>query len=261
MNDMDKGYRVALAELSELKNQSSSDIKKEFDNTSNVASEEYEVLKENIVKLESESAAEKEILEDKINLLEQELEESTNNGLEMHKMVEELLMSQKDSSAFQESVDNLQTMLDNQREKVGDLTSQLSLKSRLNDELNLELKSAKDKSNKLEYQIEQLSHSLEDVNKNKLEVALKLEEASSSIKQLQQVNEELTLHTSQTTSQVDSLNEEVDRLTQTIKSQSETLYTKEAELQVCFLYFLLKIYFYLTFYLQCGINLMLLISR
>lgn len=93
----------------------------------------------------------------RINELEQELEESTSSGLEMHAMLQDLLHSQKDTASFQEAIDNLQSMLDSQREKVGSLTADLTIKTTLNEELKNEAQTSREKINKLEYQLEQVS--------------------------------------------------------------------------------------------------------
>lgn len=50
---------------------------------------------------QSEYGTERAQLEEKIVQLEHELEEATSNGLEMHKMLSEMLSSQNDTSTFQ----------------------------------------------------------------------------------------------------------------------------------------------------------------
>lgn len=50
---------------------------------------------------QDEHANEKAQLEEKIIQLEHELEEATTNGEEMHKMLSEMLSTQKDTSSFQ----------------------------------------------------------------------------------------------------------------------------------------------------------------
>ncbi|KAF2348163.1 SH3 domain [Trinorchestia longiramus] len=89
--------------------------------------------------------------------LEQQLEESTNSGLEMDNMLQELLHSQKDTASFQEAIDSLQLMLDSQREKVESLTADLSMKTTLNEELRGESVTAKERIRKLEYQLDQVT--------------------------------------------------------------------------------------------------------
>jgi len=100
---------------------------------------------------------EKEQMNMRIGELEQELEESTNSGLEMHNMLQDLLHSQKDTAGFQQAVDSLQSMLDSQREKVETLTADLTIKNTMNEELKLEAVNSREKISKLEYQLEQVS--------------------------------------------------------------------------------------------------------
>ena len=100
---------------------------------------------------------EKNVFSNRVTELEQELEESTSSGLEMHAMLQDLLHSQKDTANFQDAINNLQSMLDSQREKVESLTADLTIKTTLNDELKGEAQASRDKITKLEYQLEQVS--------------------------------------------------------------------------------------------------------
>ena len=108
-------------------------------------------------KLLQDTEEERDALSARVTELEQELEESTNSGLEMDAMLQELLHSQKDTAGFQEAVDSLQGMLDSQKEKVESLTADLTLKNTMNEELKLEVVASKEKISKLEYQLEQVS--------------------------------------------------------------------------------------------------------
>ena len=82
------------------------------------------------------------------------------------------------------------------------------------------------------YLIFQLTHSLEETNRNKGDASLKLEEAESSRTQLKHTNEELTSQMSEKTQLVETLNNEIVSLTNNLKLKDEALQTKEAELQV-----------------------------
>ncbi|XP_066976481.1 transport and Golgi organization protein 1-like isoform X19 [Macrobrachium rosenbergii] len=182
--------------------------------------------------VKNEYANEKIQLEERIVQLEHELEEATSNGLEMHKMLSEMLAAQKEASAFQASIDHLQSMLDGQREKVETLTSDLALKNRLNEELHNELSSSMERANKLDYQVEQLTHSLEELTGVKGEAIRKLQEEAALVEELKQANTSLTQQTGDYDSKVTSLSSELTDLRETISQLRESVETKESELQV-----------------------------
>lgn len=182
--------------------------------------------------VKNEYANEKIQLEERIVQLEHELEEATTNGLEMHKMLSEMLAAQKEASAFQASIDHLQSMLDGQREKVETLTSDLALKNRLNEELHNELSSSMERANKLDYQVEQLTHSLEELTGVKGEAIRKLQEEAALVEELKQANTSLTQQTGEYDSKVTSLSSELTDLRETISQLRESVETKESELQV-----------------------------
>ncbi|XP_064120667.1 uncharacterized protein LOC135225268 [Macrobrachium nipponense] len=182
--------------------------------------------------VKNEYANEKIQLEERIVQLEHELEEATTNGLEMHKMLSEMLAAQKEASAFQASIDHLQSMLDGQREKVETLTSDLALKNRLNEELHSELSSSMERANKLDYMVEQLTHSLEELTGVKGEAIRKLQEEAALVEELKQANTSLTQQTGEYDSKVTSLSSELTDLRETISQLRESVETKESELQV-----------------------------
>ncbi|XP_037786798.1 transport and Golgi organization protein 1-like isoform X3 [Penaeus monodon] len=182
--------------------------------------------------VKSNYTSDKEQLEERIMQLEHELEEATTNGLEMHKMLSEMLSTQSDATAFQASVDHLQSMLDGQREKVETLTSDLALKTRLNEELHTELAAARERANKLDYQVEQLTHSLEELTGAKAETIQKLQEEANLVQELKKTNEMLTEQTSNYDSKVETLTKDLEEQRDTISKLREAIETKESELQV-----------------------------
>nr|XP_027218516.1 transport and Golgi organization protein 1-like isoform X4 [Penaeus vannamei] len=182
--------------------------------------------------VKSNYTSDKEQLEERIMQLEHELEEATTNGLEMHKMLSEMLSTQSDATAFQASVDHLQSMLDGQREKVETLTSDLALKTRLNEELHTELAAARERANKLDYQVEQLTHSLEELTGAKAETIQKLQEEANLVQELKKTNEMLTEQTSSSDSKLETLTKDLEEQRDTISKLREAIETKESELQV-----------------------------
>ncbi|KAK8391135.1 hypothetical protein O3P69_017055 [Scylla paramamosain] len=158
--------------------------------------------------IKREHAAETAQQEEKIAQLEHELEEATSNSLEMHKMLSEMLSAQKDTSAFQASVDHLQEMLDGQQEKVEALNSDLALKTRL-----------------LTQSLKELSTSKEDINQQLLK-------DMELVKELQTANDSLSKQSEDYDHQLSDLKEELQTLQDTIATLRESVDTKESELKV-----------------------------
>ncbi|KAK7086700.1 hypothetical protein SK128_014215 [Halocaridina rubra] len=182
--------------------------------------------------VKNEYASEKGQLEERIEQLEHELEEATTNCLEMHKMLSEMLSAQKDATSFQASVDHLQSMLDGQREKVETLTSDLALKNRLNEELHSELSASMERASKLDYQVEQLTHSLEELTGVKGEATRKLQEEAAIVEELKVANASLTEQAGEYDTKVATLSGELGELRDTIGQLRESIETKESELEV-----------------------------
>ncbi|KAG7174431.1 Transport and Golgi organization 1-like 1 [Homarus americanus] len=182
--------------------------------------------------IKSEYGIERSQLEERIVQLEHELEETTSNGLEMHKMLSEMLSAQKDTSTFQASVDHLQAMLDGQREKVETLTSDLALKTRLNEELHSELSASMERTKKLDYQVQQLTQSLQELTGSQEEANHRLQKETVLVKELKEANEALSQQTCDYDSKMSSLNSELKALQDTIHQLRESVEIKESELQV-----------------------------
>ncbi|XP_069950207.1 uncharacterized protein [Cherax quadricarinatus] len=182
--------------------------------------------------IKSEYDNEKAQLEERIVQLEHELEEATSNGLEMHKMLSEMLSTQKDTSTFQASVDHLQAMLDGQREKVETLTSDLALKTRLNEELHNELSVSLERANKLDYQVQQLTQSLQELTTSKEETNHRLEKETALVKKLQEANDCISQQTCEYTTKISSLSSELQAQQDVLCQLRESVETKESELQI-----------------------------
>nr|XP_053644961.1 LOW QUALITY PROTEIN: myosin-9-like [Cherax quadricarinatus] len=157
---------------------------------------------------------------------------STSNGLEIHKMLSEMLSTTKDTSTFQASVDHLQAMLDGQREKVETLTSDLALKTRLNEELHNELSVSLERANKLDYQVQQLTQSLQELTTSKEETNHRLEKETALVKKLQEANDCISQQTCEYTTKISSLSSELQAQQDVLCQLRESVETKESELQI-----------------------------
>lgn len=182
--------------------------------------------------IKREHAAEAAHQEEKIAQLEHELEEATSNSMEMHKMLSEMLSAQKDTTTFQASVDHLQEMLDGQQEKVEALNSDLALKSRLNEELHLELSASREQVSKLDTQVQQLTQSLKEISNSKEETSQQLLKEIELVKELQTVNESISKQSKTSDEQLSALEQELQALQDTIATLRESVETKDSELKV-----------------------------
>ncbi|XP_064120821.1 LOW QUALITY PROTEIN: transport and Golgi organization protein 1-like [Macrobrachium nipponense] len=107
-----------------------------------------------------------------------------------------------------------------------------------NEELHSELSSlpsplsSMERANKLDYMVEQLTHSLEELTGVKGEAIRKLQEEAALVEELKQANTSLTQQTGEYDSKVTSLSSELTDLRETISQLRESVETKESELQV-----------------------------
>lgn len=94
--------------------------------------------------LESSEQARDELLE-KVASLEKELEAAAEDGLELNRMVSELLNNQSGSDSIISSVEDLQRQLNEQQETIITMNETLATKSRENSELQVQLSEIKGK--------------------------------------------------------------------------------------------------------------------
>lgn len=78
-------------------------------------------------------------LSEKITSLEKELEAAAEDGLELNRMVSELLSNQSGSESIISSVEDLQRQLNEQQETIASMNETLAAKSRENSELQVQL--------------------------------------------------------------------------------------------------------------------------
>ncbi|XP_018406218.1 PREDICTED: transport and Golgi organization protein 1 isoform X1 [Cyphomyrmex costatus] len=99
-------------------------------------------------------------LEDQVISLEKELENISEAGLEMERMLREILSSNNEVNPLAQSVENLQTRLDTQQAANESLTNALNLKAQEIETLLVELTSAKKKCEELEVKYLQIQDEL-----------------------------------------------------------------------------------------------------
>lgn len=111
-----------------------------------------------------------QLLEEQVQTLEKELENSTEVGLELNRMLSEVLNSENAGQTLMLNIEELQTQLAEQQNIVSNMKEVLSLKETENHELNLELDIANNKVLDLQNELDKLLLNI-----------IKLEEAKESL--------------------------------------------------------------------------------
>ncbi|XP_033323579.2 transport and golgi organization 1 isoform X2 [Megalopta genalis] len=98
-------------------------------------------------------------LEDQVSMLEKDLESATEAGLELERMLREVLSSDNEVNPLAQSVEDLQTRLNAQQAANESLTSALNLKTQENESLSTELAFYKKKHEELEVELVRVTES------------------------------------------------------------------------------------------------------
>ncbi|XP_017069845.2 transport and Golgi organization protein 1 isoform X2 [Drosophila eugracilis] len=153
--------------------------------------------------LESE-LYEKAKLQEQVSSLERDLDNAAEAGLELNKMLSEVLSSQNGDEAFMSTVDELQRQLNEQEKIIFEINSSLAEKSRENSELQYtfteatarltsDLKALQEDNYELEIEKSKLQTCLEENKaKTELELAKALESRNYEMQRLQNQILELT---------------------------------------------------------------------
>ncbi|XP_072743500.1 uncharacterized protein Tango1 isoform X2 [Anoplolepis gracilipes] len=120
------------------------------------------------------SQHEKTRLEEQVSVLEKDLENATEAGLELERMLREVLSSNNEINPLAQSVEDLQARLDAQQTANESLTNALNLKAQEIETLSAELGSAKKKCEELEIEFSQTQDELATLRnlKNNIEETL-----------------------------------------------------------------------------------------
>ncbi|XP_017111401.1 transport and Golgi organization protein 1 [Drosophila elegans] len=153
--------------------------------------------------LESE-LYEKAKLQEQVGSLERDLDNAAEAGLELNKMLSEVLSSQNGDEAFMSTVDELQRQLNDQEKIILEINSSLAEKSRENSELQYafteatarltsDLKALQEDNYELEMEKSKLQTRLEEIQAStELELAKALEARNYEMQRLQNQILELT---------------------------------------------------------------------
>lgn len=171
INTLEKALLVASKEnalladrLIEIQNETSAE-------TDRISSEEYE----NLNKTHEETLSAKSALEDQIQSLEKELENSTEVGLELNRMLSDILSSQNGSEILIANVEQLQRQLIEQQGTINTINDTLNLKDTENHELQLELDIKNKKVTHLQAELDKMAMNLFKAEEDKELTQAKLE--------------------------------------------------------------------------------------
>ncbi|KAG5674519.1 hypothetical protein PVAND_004481 [Polypedilum vanderplanki] len=161
-------------------------------------------------------------LQEKISSLEKELEAAAEDGLELNRMVSELLSSQTGSDSIISSVEDLQRQLNEQQDTILTMNETIAAKSRENTELQIQLSEINGKFNG---ELEKMQQTLDAVilERNNLQIELENLKRESDI-QVNQIIEERN-------GEVTRLNKELTSYAGKYDETKKLLNTSEAKVQ------------------------------
>nr|XP_012149900.1 PREDICTED: transport and Golgi organization protein 1 isoform X1 [Megachile rotundata] len=127
-------------------------------------------------------------LEDQVTILEKDLESATEAGLELERMLREVLSSNNEVNPLAQSVEDLQTRLNAQQTANESLKNALHLKTQENESLSTKLATVKKEYEELEVELSRVTENLklEKDSKNCLEQTLtdKVQQLEMQIKEI-----------------------------------------------------------------------------
>lgn len=197
INKLEKALLVAIKENELLSEKGSS-----IDETETVPHEIVENLK---YELECANIA-RAGLEEQIQSLEKELENSTEVGLELNRMLSDILSSQNGSDILISNVESLQRQLIEQQSTMNSVNESLNIKDTENHELHLELDISNKKVTELQMELDKMVLNLLKIEEEKDQQQTSLEIEIASLKQqLERVIENSKTETIRLTTEVQLL--------------------------------------------------------
>lgn len=132
--------------------------------------EETEILKQNlemqVLSLQQEVETKKE-LEEQIESLERELETSTEVGMELNRIISDMLNPSNGGEKLKENVEQLQRQLSEQKWIINDITKSLDDKEKENAALHVQLDETKKKSSELQKKLDEIVDQILKIEKER----------------------------------------------------------------------------------------------
>lgn len=169
VNELEKQLLLTTKENTMLRNKL--EESPDLDQLDGVTSEELESLREELLG----AMVVRQALEDQIQTLEKELENSTEVGLELNRMLSEILSSQNGSDTLIANVEQLQRQLVEQQSTINSLNETLNEKDTENHELQLEMEICNRKVVDLQSELDKMVLNMLKVEEEKENLQSKLE--------------------------------------------------------------------------------------
>uniref|UniRef100_A0A1Y1L8G7 SH3 domain-containing protein n=1 Tax=Photinus pyralis TaxID=7054 RepID=A0A1Y1L8G7_PHOPY len=203
INHLQKQFLITQKE-NELLTNKLADIECEFDEKSNIVSSEA------VANLEAELEEEREsrsVLEAQVKVLEKELENSTEVGMELNRMLSQILNSENGSDTLVANIEQLQRQIIEQQDLINNYNDNLNVKETENHELRLEVDINNTKVTELQSELNKMALTL-----------LKLEEDKDTSQsmyenELDSLRDELANRQSQQTKETNKFNDQMKDLT------------------------------------------------
>lgn len=174
INKLEKELLIAIKENQILSEKAFSN-----DEVDTIPHELVENLKQELESIYAARAA----LEEQVQTLEKELENSTEVGLELNKMLSEILSSQNGSDTLIANVEQLQRQLIEQQSTINSVNESLSIKDTENHELHLELEISNKKVIELQSELDKMVLNLLKVEEEKEQQHSALEAEITKLKE------------------------------------------------------------------------------
>ncbi|KAK7790043.1 hypothetical protein R5R35_008249 [Gryllus longicercus] len=159
-------------------------------------------------------------LEEQVATLEKELEAATETGLELNRMMSELLSAQHGSDTLMKSVDYLQKELDSQKSTITTMTANLTAKNKENENLQSELKVQLERVQNLEEQLDKVNETLMNLQKEKSEIEHEFQMKNQSIEsQLVEALESKSADSQRLCRELDALQDVLDETRKTLAAR------------------------------------------
>ncbi|XP_017768321.1 PREDICTED: transport and Golgi organization protein 1 isoform X2 [Nicrophorus vespilloides] len=220
VNNLEKALQVTKAENQLLTDKVADGISSE--NQEQLNASYNAVITELEGKLE-EICANKNSLEEQVACLEKELENSTELGLELNKMITEVLGSQNKSETLLDNIEQLQKQLVEQQMTINTINANLNEKDTENHELQLELEINNKKVMDLQAELDKMVLNLLKIEEEKEQSQSKYE---AEIVELKEIGDKLReSHTAKT----GYLNAEIAKLQKSLEETRRNLELKTSE--------------------------------
>lgn len=174
INKLEKALLISMKENELLSEKASS--------SSNIEVIPHEIVENLKYELEVANNA-RAVLEEQIQGLEKELENSTEVGLELNRMLSDILSSQNGSDTLIANVESLQRQLIEQQSTINTVNESLNIKDTENHELHLELDISNKKVTELQTELDKMVLNLLKIEEEKDQQQTSLEAEVASLKQ------------------------------------------------------------------------------